>query len=436
MKKKYNIESGFISKLLETKDIITVKDLQIKKSYFSGDSKNAYNFILDSLKENGDIPTVRVFKRRFPSYPLEEYANEDGEVVVGTEESLAFWCKELRKKTKHNTIVDTVEEVGELLEELDTDGAFDLLRKRLMYIESEVVETADVDITKDVEDRKEAYLQKKHSGGMIGYTTGFNKLDYLTKGIKDETLTTIIAKTGVGKTFLLVIIACNLILNGHKVLVGITEMSEELMRDRFEALLFAMTTGNNFSYNSFKSGRLKPDLEEEFFDFLENILPDLESLIIFTATSPLGVEAEIQKYNPDVIMIDGAYLMEDDSQAKDDWLRVAHITRDLKKLAKRTKKPIIINTQADKNTSKKTGPDLGDIMYTQAIGQDSDDVLALYRDDVMENDNEMTIAIRKQREGGLGKVVLTWDFQTMTFEEIYSEEDKDLVDEDNYVDEN
>lgn len=418
----YDVEIGFISKYLETKDALLVKDMQIKRSFFSGDNKLAFDFILNHQKETGEIPSVRVFKRRFPHYKLEKYTENN---IVGTEESLQFWCSELRKKVKHNTIVGTLEEVGGLLQDLDTEKAYSLLKKQITFIENEIIKTSDIDITKDGEARKEAYLRKKKSGGMLGYSTGFNHLDYLTKGIKDGTLTTIVANTGVGKTFFLVIIACNLALQGIKVALGVTEMSNELMQDRFDAFLFALTSGKSFRYNDFKSGRLTPKIESAFFDFLDNTLPELESIILFTATSPVGVAAEIEKHKPDVVLIDGVYLMEDDQQARDDWLRVAHITRDLKKLAKRINKPIIINTQADKKSNKKTGPSLDTVMYTQAIGQDSDDVYALYRDEVMLSDNELGLVIRKQREGGLGKVIFNWDFNTMDFGEIYAENEVD-----------
>ena len=183
------------------------------------------------------------------------------------------------------------------------------------------------------------------------------------------------------------------------------------------------------NYNAFKSGALSLEDEKKYFEFLEEDLPNFEPLIIATATGVMGVSAAIDKYNPDIVLIDSAYLMEDDQGAKDDWLRVAHITRDLKKLAKRSKKPIFINTQADKNTSKKTGPELGSIMYTQAIGQDSDNVLALFRDEVMINDREMGLKVLKQREGTLGKMTLNWDFDCMNFSEIYMEQSEDSPDD-------
>ena len=105
-------------------------------------------------------------------------------------------------------------------------------------------------------------------------------------------------------------------------------------------------------------------------------------------------------------------------------MRVTHITRDLKKVAKNWHIPVFINTQADKNTSKK-GPNLDSIMYTQAIGQDSDDVWALFRDEVMINEKEMQLRILKQREGVLAKIMLNWDFDVMNFSEIYAEQQQE-----------
>lgn len=419
----YDVEKGFISKLLQTKDIMSVKDYQIKPTYFTGEGRLAYQFIYDTVLSTGEVPSVRAFQRKFPRYEL-DYVRVEGEKVVGTEENLKFWCDELRLKVKHNTLADMVNKVAEQLQGFNTEEAYGLLKKQIAYIESEVVETSDVDLTKGTEDRKRAYLDRKNNKGMRGIPTGFKHLDYILKGLEKETLTTLIANTGVGKSWMEIIIGANCQLQNYRVLQFVTEMSEEIMRDRYEAVLFAKCYGA-MNYNAFKSGALSLEDEKKYFEFLEEDLPHFEPLIIATATGVMGVSAAIDKYNPDIVLIDSAYLMEDDQGAKDDWLRVAHITRDLKKLAKRCKKPIFINTQADKNTSKKTGPELGSIMYTQAIGQDSDNVLALYRDEVMINDREMGLKVLKQREGTLGKMTLNWDFDCMNFSEIYMEQSED-----------
>lgn len=433
--KQYSVERGFISKLIESKDFKLLKDLQIKPFFLTGDNRRVYQYIQECFKETGEVPTPRVIKQKFPNYELEVHKVENEE-VVGTDETLAYWCKELRLKAKHNRMADITENVAEKLDNGDTEEAYALMKQGVWKIEDEIVESGSIDITKDTEDRKQAYLERKKNKGMIGVPTGIPHLDYMLKGLIKETLTTLIASTGVGKTWFLILVGAYAQLNGYKVVCFITEMSADIMRDRFEAMLFGMMYGN-FNYNNFKSGSLDTETENLYFEFLEEDLPKLEPLVLEVAKGVSSVVSVIEQEKPDLVLIDGVYLMEDEQGAKDDWLRVAHITRDLKKIAKNWHVPFLINTQADQNTSKKTGPGLGDIKYTQAIGQDSDNVLALFRDEIMINDKEMGVKVLKQREGILGKVIINWNFNKMNFKSIYAESSEaNLNNEDDEPEEN
>ena len=435
--KQYSVERGFISKLIETKDFKTLKEKQIQPFFLTGDNRRVYQYISEVFKETGEVPTYRVIKQKFPNYELETHI-VDSQEVVGTEETLLYWCSELRTKAKHNRMADIVENVAEKLDNGESEEAYALLKKGVWKIEDEIVESDSVDITKDTEDRKLAYLERKKNKGMMGIPTGIPHLDFMLKGLIKETLTTLIATTGVGKTWFLILVCAYAQLNGYKVVCFITEMSADLMRDRFEAMLFGMMYGD-FNYSRFKSGDLNTDQEAMYFEFLEDDLPRLEPLVLETATGVSSVVSVIEQEKPDLVLVDGAYLMEDEQGAKDDWLRVTHITRDLKKIAKNWHIPILINTQADQNTSKKSGPGLGDIKYSQAIGQDSDNILALFRDEVMINDKEMGVKVLKQREGVLGKVIINWNFDKMNFKSIYSESEsapQDFSDSDDSEDTN
>lgn len=424
----YNIDSGFFSKLIDTGDFLIVKENQITENYFMGEARNAFKFVSRLVLETGKVPSLRVFKRKFPTFKLEE---DNGKII--TTEDMLYWCKEVRNRSRHNTLVRSIQESAEMLEDFNTEDAYKRIKSTIAYIESNFTETSAVDITKNSEERVKAYMDKKINRGMIGIPTGFPKLDYIMKGFGESTLTTLIAKTGVGKSWFEIIIGAYCMIKGYRVLQLVTEMPEDVMRDRYEAILFKHCYSLDFNYNQLKSGNLPVDIERKYIDFLKEDLPELQPLIIDTATGVMGVSALMEKFSPEIVLIDSAYLMEDDQNAKDDWLRITHITRDLKKLAKRTKIPIFINTQADKNTSKKTGPELGSIMYSQSVGQDSDNVLALYRDEVMMADGEMCVKVLKQREGELGKVVLNWDFNTMNFSELYSEQDTSSDVEDNTI---
>lgn len=414
-----DVQVGLITKLLETKDIITVKDLQIKPMFFSGENKQVFSYIDKYYQVNNDVPTVRLIKQNFPQYELETYHNENMDQVIGTEEPLRFWCREVRKRTKHNKLADVTEQLAKTLSSGDEDEAYTLLKKTVMYLENEVEESKAIDITKDTQSRKELYLERKRNKGMIGIPTGIDKLDFILKGLQAKQLVTMIAMTGLGKTFFQVVVGAYAMLNNYTVLQLVTEMSEEQMQDRYEAMLYGMMKGE-FSYSRFKSGMLNDEEEEGYFDFLENTLPKLEPLIIETATGASNVSALVDKYEPDLVMVDSAYLMEDDRGSDQDWLRIAHITRDLKQIAKNRKIPIFINSQADSNTSRKTGPEMGNMSFSKHVGSDSDVVLALFRDEQMLEDAEMQVKVLKQREGTLGNVMMNWDFSNMDFSAIYS----------------
>lgn len=410
----FDVERGLISCLLATKDMATLRDARITPNFFSGDNKNAYRYIFDTSVSTGDIPTLRAFQREFPNFKLDKFNDE-----VGTEENLKFWIQELRRKVKQNSFADSLEEAAELMNEGKVDEALQKVAAKMMYLETEVEETKDVKLNENLDLRKREYEKKQITKGMTGIPTGIPFLDYMIKGLAKQTLTTVISKTGLGKTYFMVLLGAYASLNGYKVMQCLTEMSDRQMRDRYEMILFGMTVGaiNN---NDFRSGNLPPQVREQYFGFLDSVMPDID-LPMITAVSPMQIEANIKKYQPDLVLIDGVYLMQDDEKAESDWLRIAHITRALKVICKRENIAMLINSQADKNTSKKVGPELGDISFSQAIGQDSDNVLSLYRTPVMYTDRELGVKILKGREGGTGEVRMSWDFSTMQFKQIYGE---------------
>lgn len=415
---EFDIERGFITRLLVEQDIEVVRENKITEKFFTGDSRNAFKYILEITSKTGELPTVRAFQRALPRYKLEK----DSAGEVGTDENLLYWINELRRKVKHNTLADGVEEAAKLLNEGLEDEAEAFLRKKFYFVDLEVNNTGGVNLKDDIDARKQEYERRVLNKGVTGIPTGIPFLDFMFKGLSEDTLTTMIASTGVGKTFMQVLIGSYAILNDYKVLQCVTEMSSRQMRDRYEAVLYGMTVGA-FNMNEFKSGSFSPEMKRSYFNFLDEVMSGID-LPIETAESPLQVEALVQKHKADLLLIDGVYLMNDDKGAESDWLRIANITRSLKQMIKRLHIAGFINTQADGKTSRKTGPELGDIMYSQSIGQDSDNVFTAYRTPLMYEDREICLKILKGREGGTGKCMLSWDFTNMQFKEIYSEKAK------------
>lgn len=413
---EFNIERSFISCLLAKREIGIVREERITPSFFTGDHKSVFTDIFNRHVASGELMSLPTFRALFPKYKLCRL--EDGS--VGTNESIMFWIDALRKKAKHNKLADAVEDASVFLNDDNSEKAKETLIKAINKIDIEIEKSEDTNLNENLDVRRREYEKKKISQGIMGIPTDIPFLDYLLKGLQKETLTTLIAPTGVGKSWFEVLIACNAVLQGYKVIQGLTEMSSAQIRDRYEMILFAKKCCG-INANQFKAGKLSPDIEKQYFKFLEEYMSTVD-LPIFTAISPMQVAAEVDKHKPDLVLIDGVYLMEDDEKSDSDWLRIAHITRSLKKLSKNKHIAIFTNSQADKNTSKKIGAELGDISYSQAIGQDADNILALFRSEQMWSDREMCLKVLKNREGDLGKIMMSWDFSNMQFAEIYHEQ--------------
>ena len=113
--------------------------------------------------------------------------------------------------------------------------------------------------------------------------------------------------------------------------------------------------------------------------------------------------------------------MDDDQRARDNWLKIGNISRDLKKLAKRVQRPIIATVQFNRQADNSKG-DASNIAYGD-IAKDADVILGLFQDEDQRLDQRMTLKVLKQREGQRPEIELDWDMANMKFEEVQQEQD-------------
>lgn len=172
-----------------------VVDNQINSRYLNGRYKKAFKFIQQHQAKYGKVPSIETFKKKFPTLELAEIEGE-----LNTGENIQFWCDELREKKKHNTIVDSLDEVlDKINEELDTEGAYDNLKKLIAKIENEVVLSDRIKINENTTSRMEDYKKRQKSGGMTGIPSFIEEWDKLLGGYNNGELITFMGYTGTGK---------------------------------------------------------------------------------------------------------------------------------------------------------------------------------------------------------------------------------------------
>jgi hypothetical protein len=145
--------------------------------------------------------------------------------------------------------------------------------------------------------------------------------------------------------------------------------------------------------------------------------PFIFSTDITTTMTVGAIQAKIKDYQPDVVFIDGAYLMLPESEKVEPGSPQAmtSISRSLKRLAQSERIPIVVTTQASLPRSK-GGLSISSGMYTQAWGQDSDVLLGVERlkgeEDADESDPvHVKFRVLESRSGPRKDTLLLWDWR-------------------------
>ncbi|MMZ46500.1 Replicative DNA helicase [compost metagenome] len=399
-----NVETALIKKLIETGDYATVTDKQISDRYFNGVNKRAFKFIREHVTNYGKVPDRKTFKKHFPSYPMPEEIPD---------EKIQYFCDQVREKKKHNLIVDSLEDAAADIEDLKSEEAYIKLKRLILKVENEVILSDKVVVNRDTKKRLEDYEKRAKSGGMTGIPYGIDRLDYATKGANKGELTTILGYTGTGKSWFEIICAVYQAKQGYKVLFFTTEMSTKMVARRVDAVWAVL------NYTRFRDGRLHKEEYQRYVEYLEaREREEEETIIIEQATGGVSqIAAKIDQYDPDMVYVDGAYLLADEESEEDDWRSLVHIWRGLHRIVLQKDIPMCVSTQ-----SKEKKISLSAISFAKAIAADCDVIIGLEQDEQMREDKEMRVSFHKMREGAVpSPFIMNWDFDKMDYTTIYGE---------------
>jgi replicative DNA helicase len=405
-------EQGFITELLVSRDMSMVVDNCINSSYLNGKYKKAFKYIQQHQATYGDVPTIDTFLSKNPDFNL---AKTDDS--YGTGESLKYWCDQVREKKKHNMMADGMENLLQLMnEEMDTEGAYETIKRLVLKVENEVILADRAKINENTHTRKEDYLKRQKSGGMTGIPTFIDLVDKIMGGLNDGELITFMGYTGTGKSWLEIIMAVAQAKAGYRVLFFTTEMHHKMVMRRIDAVW------NGFNYSLFKKGQLQAKDQKKYFDYLDEMekTPDDEvMLIVEQATGGISqISAKIDQYNPDVVYIDGAYLLDDEEGEEDNWMGTVRIWRGLHKLCLAKKLPIVATTQS----KDESGATIKSLSFSKALSNECDVLAVLEQDEQQRNDREADLRFLKLREGDtLSTVHMDWDFDKMKYNSLFKE---------------
>jgi len=402
-----NKETLLLSKVIQDRDLTRLFERGVNDSWFvDNEDRKVWSLLKSHFTKYGECPSIDVINENFPSYRVVEVSDSVDYLLDGLVSA--------RRKSA------TVAMIGEAIEQIEKhqshESALISLQRGIIQLEEDgLSKSTDVDITENPLKLWDEYLFRKNNPGLLGVTTGFPTIDAATNGLQNGQLVIIVAPPKTGKSTLALQIAQNVHLKGNTPMFQSFEMTNQEQLSRYVAMRARV------SHTRYQSGALTDEEESRVKAKLNGIAQMREKFWLIGASEGATVSAvasKIQIHQPDIVFIDGMYLMMDENGEKPGSPQaLTNITRSLKRLAQRVNKPIVISTQVLENKMRNGQVTTDAIGYSSSFHQDADVIFGLQREDENVDDTRI-LKVIASRNSGPAEVSMLWDWNTGDFREM------------------
>ena len=313
------------------------------------------------MAKYGNVPDINTFASEFPHFDF-----------IQVNESPRYLIDKLYEDRNARKLSTLFNKIRQEFNDGDIDKAMNTYLSSMNDI-AKAKHIESIDLLRDTS-RYDAFIDRADDWKKFFVKTGFPELDEIIGGWdRQEELATIVARSNMGKSWILLKCACAAAEQGLNVGIYSGEMSERKVGYRVDTLIghisnTALTKGNIEVQNEYK--QYLDSLPDKFTGTMKVLTPNMIG-------GPAGVtalRAFIEKDNLDILFVDQHSLLEDDRKAKNPVEKASNISKDLKNLQVLKQIPIISVSQQNR-ASTENGVGLEHIAQSDRIAQDSTIVL-------------------------------------------------------------
>ena len=388
-----------LNKIISTKDISIITDNNLTIDYFL-EYEDEYSFIKEHFDNYKNVPDTETFINKFPDFELLE-VNESDRYLVDA----------IREEYLYSKSVPVIKKAAELLKS-DSNEASRYLQSELVNLTPNYI-TPYVDIIHS-NSRVEMFEDKSNNKDRWFIPTGFEELDDIIYGWQcGEEFVVIFARTGIGKSWVLVKTVQHAWEIGKNVGYVSPEMSADKIGYRFDTL------NNHFSNMALVRGDKSKVSIDEYRQYNEKLAEHNNRILVstpmdFNKQVTVGkLRTFVQANNLDMLAIDGITYMTDERYKRGDnkTTSLTNISEDLMELSCELKIPILVVVQSNRGGTEKDTPDLEDIRDSDGIAHNATKVISLNQ-----KEEALVMKIKKNRDGKVGdKLTYLWDIDLGEF---------------------
>jgi replicative DNA helicase len=417
-----NIDGSFLSALIRDgkKLVTTAKGRGITPEDLDrSESKEALTFLYDYVAKYDDVP---------PEELLTAKMGADLETSAGSAE---FWIDEVLNRRLFRLLQEGLNDTTNILDKGKSREAFEFMETMLREIRRQSLTSSPIEsmfslgpeVLQQYEDIK---------SGKRGIQTRWPTINDSTLGFWPQDLVMFVARVATGKTWSSIIMALDAWAGQwgewdgqqlkmrqsdekkKRVLYVTTEISKIRIASRFYAVKYKLP------YREFRSGRLDTARERRFYQGVQDLL-HADGLSIVGGDFDFtigGLEAAIDEAEPDLLVLDGAYLIKGDGKNRTE--QAASVFNEIKRLIQRTGIAGVVTSQLNRsaNPNQRNTVNTETIALTDVAGWNSDMVIGMIQSDDDKEARRMFFKPLKVREGEGREIELNWDFMLMNFDEM------------------
>ena len=393
-----------LGSIIDTGSIHTLRE--ISREWFIDEEVDLYDFLRTHYRRYGQIPSIATVE------------DELGITIPEAEEVTDYYIARVNDRKLYGIVRDKFNSLKDCLRDFNMESAKEVIAE--LHAATRVTRTDnDIrNIREAMNDVMAEYEYAHENPGVSGVPTAWSSFDYPTGGCQPGDLITWVARPSLGKTYVLLKQAHVAWQFGYSVLIVTMEMTIEQITRR----LAAMHAGINPNY--IRKGMLSTYAHRRLTNCIQS-LAGADRLRLFSGglrKTTGDVELLIQEFRPDIVYIDGVYMMQPNTKkAMQKIEKVSEVFDNLKQMTIAHNVPVVVTTQFNRQAGKK-GKDgsLENIAFTDAISTHSSLVLSLgeAKGSATEAAKKRTIRFLKGREGESGEFEINFKFAPVDFSEI------------------
>ena len=387
-----------------------MQDNGINRSFFSIPEQKILDFIVGFVEKHLSTPPLSL---------INQANNTDFAPPEDT--NIEFWAYEVKKRYLLAKVSKDKSKLDDLLNNSTAtiENFRDFFHSNFIMCESysgtPQITTLEAGIEKVIEHHEKVRLNKIATG----IPFGFDYLNKVSGGAQGGDFIVISARPGVGKTYIMLHMALTAYDYGKNVLWVGTEMSDIQYASRITAMLSKQNP------NSVRFGGLSSHAGMELVKASLDVVSEKTNKFMLLNASINNtipkVMSSIRTLKPDIVFIDGAYLLKDPTLNKANrFEQVSTGAESFKAAARDLNIPVVATYQ----TKRQSRGEVDDIYQSDVVGQMAS--IAMYikpeGDEVISTgwagEQFKILKLTKGREGEYGTIRLRFDMINLTIEQV------------------